>query len=380
MRTVCDKDMCAGCMACLEKCPKDCISIVDSLLAYNAVIDEEKCINCNACHNVCQANNPAPGRETMLWREGWASDNEIRRKSSSGGFACAIEKAFVAGGGIVCSCTFKDGRFGFDFAETQDDIRKFVGSKYVKSNPAGIYKKISKELRNGRKVLFVGLPCQVAALINFVGEKNAENLYTVDLICHGTPSPKVLETFLNQHGTDINSLKNISFRSKAKFHVKGDSKYFSTPGTLDKYSIAFLNCVNYTENCYTCNYAKRERVSDLTIGDNWGSTLPVEELRKGVSLVLCQTDKGRQMLDNSQLELREVDVERAVARNGQLKHPSIKPMKRQLFFDSMAKDKSFDCIVWKIYPKNCVKQIIKGLLIKLKLWGGSYMTYCVSVR
>lgn len=370
MRTVCDKDMCAGCMACLEKCPKNCISIVDSLLAYNAVIDEEKCINCNACHEVCQTNHPAPSRVTLEWKEGWSYDSEIRKQSSSGGLASAIEKAFVADGGIVCSCAFKDGRFGFDFAENQDEVNKFVGSKYVKSNPAGIYKRVSKELRNGRKVLFVGLPCQVAAMINFVGKKNAENLYTVDLICHGTPSPKVLEKFLNQHGTDIYKMKDISFRRKVKFHVKGDSKYFSTPGTMDKYSIAFLNCVCYTENCYSCNYAKRDRVSDLTVGDNWGSGLPIDELRKGVSLILCQTDKGRQLLNNSQLTLREVDVEKAVAHNGQLKHPSNKPNSRQLFFDEILRDNSFDRIIWRIYPKTCIKQTIKKVLIKLNLWGG----------
>ena len=380
MRTVCDKDMCTGCMACLEKCPKHCISIVDSLHAYNAEIDEEQCTHCNACHNVCQANHQPASLTPQLWREGWASDQEVRGRSSSGGFACAIEKAFVAAGGLVCSCAFKEGTFGFAFAEKPEDIAQFVGSKYVKSNPAGIYQRISKELKGGRKVLFVGLPCQAAALINFVGKKLAENLYTIDLICHGTPSPKILEQFLQQHKTDIKQLKHISFRSKAKFHMKGDAKYIAAPGTTDKYSIAFLNGICYTDNCYACHYAKRERVTDLTIGDNWGSDLSVDELRKGVSLVLCQTDKGKELLHQAPLTLREVDVEKAAARNEQLNHPYIKPAQRQRFFQVIEQNGSLDAVVWKIFPKTCFRQFVKGVLIKAKIMGGGKINYCLSVR
>lgn len=133
-------------------------------------------------------------------------------RSSSGGVAAAIERAFIKNGGIVCSCTFNFGKFEFDFAESEDEVSKFTGSKYVKSNPEGIYKKILEKLKLGRKVLFVGLPCQVTAVRHYT--RNHQNLYTIDLICHGTPSPQILDSFLSDYGIRLTEIQSIRFRKK----------------------------------------------------------------------------------------------------------------------------------------------------------------------
>ena len=109
MKTVCPKNNCVGCMACVELCPKNAIKIVDDLSSYNAVIDEEQCVNCNLCHNVCQNNADIEATRPISWKQGWALDSSVRESSSSGGAAQAIELAFVKAGGIVCSCTFSDG-------------------------------------------------------------------------------------------------------------------------------------------------------------------------------------------------------------------------------------------------------------------------------
>ena len=89
LKTVCNIDQCAGCMACIDICPVAAITIQDSLKAYNAVIDNEKCIGCNACHRVCQSNNPATTIKPVLWKQGWAEES-IRSMSSSGGFGTAM--------------------------------------------------------------------------------------------------------------------------------------------------------------------------------------------------------------------------------------------------------------------------------------------------
>ena len=196
MKTVCTKDNCTGCMACVESCPKNAIKIVDELDSYNAIINEEQCVNCDLCRKVCQNNRNVKFTQPIMWKQGWARDTLVRSSSSSGGVAQAIERAFVRTGGIVCSCAFEKGTFGFMFAESEKEVEKFKGSKYVKSNPSGIYKKIKEYLIAGRKVLFVGLPCQVEAVKCYVGEKLDNSLYTVDLICHGSPSPKVLDNLL----------------------------------------------------------------------------------------------------------------------------------------------------------------------------------------
>lgn len=364
IKTVCKLNQCTGCMACVDTCPKEAINIEDRLSAYNAIIDSNKCIGCNCCHNICQQNHPPEFRSPISWHQGWINDAKQRQESSSGGFAAAISRAFVASGGIVCSCTFHDGQFCFAFAETQEELFKFVGSKYVKSNPIGIYKKIKSQLQKGRKVLFLGLPCQVSAVKNYVGDSLMTNLYTADLICHGTPSPKLLELFLKQHGIALHNLHTIRFREAVTYRISCDGKGISANRTSDRYSISFLNGLCSTENCYSCRYSRTERVSDLTLGDSWGSELAQSEQKKGISLALCQTEKGQWLLKNADVSVFDVDLKRAVSNNQQLRQPSINPFGRNSFFQGLSRNESFDEQVFRRLPKQCVRQEVKKWLIR----------------
>ena len=167
MRTVCKQDLCTGCMACVGKCKKEAISIQDNVSAYNAVIDESKCVSCGACERVCPNNHKVNLNEPIYWKEGWAPDN-IRSKASSGGAASAMMEYFVNDGGYVAACLFSNGEFVFDITNKKEELVHFVGSKYVKSNPVGIYDKVIEKLKNGNSVLFIGLPCQVAAVKNYM--------------------------------------------------------------------------------------------------------------------------------------------------------------------------------------------------------------------
>lgn len=379
MKTVCPKNNCVGCMACVELCPKNAIKIVDDLSSYNAVIDEEQCVNCNLCHNVCQNNADIEATRPISWKQGWALDSSVRESSSSGGAAQAIELAFVKAGGIVCSCTFSDGKFGFSFAETENEISAFCGSKYVKSAPYGVYKELRRKLQTGNKILFVGLPCQVAAVKKYVGEAYAKDLYTIDLICHGSPSPEILRIFLEQHGIQLNKLQNIQFRTNTRFQLKENERYIGAKGVLDRYSMAFLNGVCYTENCYKCQFAKLERCSDITLGDSWGSDLSKEEQKNGVSLILCQTEKGVNLVESAEMNLLDVDLQNAVEHNHQLKAPSQIPANRNAFFERLKNGGKFDSIVRQLYPKQCAKQFIKKILIKTKLSGGGKINYGIVV-
>ena len=233
-------------------------------------------------------------------------------------------------------------------------------------------------LINGRNVLFVGLPCQVAAVKGYVGSMYDKHLYTIDLICHGTPSPKILDIFLAQYGLSTKELSDIQFRHN-KFSIIDDMKYIVPKGVLDAYSMAFLNSVCYTENCYHCHYASLQRVSDITLGDSWGSQLSKGEQLKGISLILCQTLKGEKMLEQTAIELMDVDLDRAVAYNHQLKQPSVKPVMRETFFRNMQGEKKFNSVVRRLYLKQSIRQIIKLVLIKIKiLRGGRIASYGIS--
>lgn len=367
MKTVCQINQCTGCRACVDVCPRSAIEVKDSKIAYNAVILEDICINCGACYRICPNNYPVVYKRPKEWYQGWANDDYIRVQGSSGGIATAIAKYFIENNGIVCSCILKNGEFKFELVNNVEGLRKFSGSKYVKSNPSGIYKVIKDELKNFNNILFIGLPCQIAGLKKYIGKNLEKNLYTIDLICHGTPSPLILEQFLEQYGYSLQKFNNIQFRIKDKFQICENYRGIITNKICDKYMISFLKALIYTENCYQCNYAKFERVSDITLGDSWGSNLPIKERKKGISLILCQTDKGMQLLKNSNLCLKDVDINNAIKNNHQLKNPSNKPKQREEFFSGLNKNKSFNKLVWKCFPKECIKQEIKSIMIKVRI-------------
>lgn len=375
MKTVCKKDRCAGCMACVEMCPQKAVIIEDNLVSYNAFIDKDKCIDCNICHNVCQQNNTPELKKPISWYQGWAIDADIRLGSASGGFATAIASAFVRNKGIVVSCGFIDGEFRFSRAEHEAELKGMSGSKYVKSNPYGVYNAIRSDLKKGTNVLFIGLPCQVAAVRNYVGKDMEDSLYTVDLICHGTPSPKLLELFLKQYNLSLKELKTIRFREKFKAAKQSEEKYIETKGIRDKYTIAFLKGLTYTENCYSCQYARRERVSDITLGDSWGTQLDIEHQQAGVSLALCQTTKGEELIKNADVKLLDVDIDNAILNNQQLKHPSVYPNGRVEFFEALDCGKAFDKEIIIRYRKECIKQKIKSILIHMRLKGGRKVSH-----
>lgn len=363
METVCALDKCNGCMACIDKCPKSCISIEDNMFAYNAVKDMNVCINCGQCERVCPNNNIVKKTDPIEWKQGWA-EWKIRSKSSSGGAASAIIKSFIKSGGYVASCLFKDGQFIFDVTNDFELAKKFSGSKYVKSNPAGIYQKVQQRLKTD-KILFVGLPCQVAGLKNFI--KNRENLYTIDLICHGTPSPKVLECFLREENILLNDIKDIKFRKDTELGLNVDEKKVTLSKVTDNYLLTFLDCISYTNNCFECQFATWGRISDVTLGDSWGTELE-DEFRNGVSLIILQSKKGHELVYGSNLNIFDVDIENARQHNHQLSHPSIVTRNRNNFLNDLCRGRSFDASTIRAVPWMYFKQKIKLVLFKLHLY------------
>lgn len=378
-RTVCALNMCCGCMACLETCHKSAIEIIDSLNAYNAV-KNDNCVNCGLCEKVCPQINSPRFMKPVAWKQGWAKDDYVHMQSSSGGFATAISKAFIRADGIVCSCIFRDGIFGFKFADNLHALEGFPGSKYVKSNPIGVYNQIKKYLSDKRSVLFIGLPCQVAGVKNFVGENLQNGLFTMDIICHGTPSPAVLKKFLKEHGVELDTLKEIGFRHNNRFALNYDGKYIVPNGNVDSYTIAFHHSYSYTNNCYECKYARTDRISDVTLGDAWGSSLPELNNGKGVSLALCQTDKGLQLLKMADITTFDINLDIAISNNAQLNKPSPKPSNWLSFFNDMKEGNSMDKLVRKYIFKAYFRQVVKYLCLQLRIIKRGGVIYQISYK
>lgn len=361
---VCDENRCTGCRACMDKCSKNAITIKDDISTFNAVIDTDKCVDCGICHSVCPNNNPVELKRQISYCQGWSENETERKSSSSGGFAAAISKLFIQLSGVVCSCTFENGEFIFKIAEKESETECFKGSKYVKSNPNGIYKKVEAYLKNGTKVLFIGLPCQVAGVKNFINKSLSDKLYTIDLICHGTPSVKLLNQYLKQYHLNLEDISKIDFRNNNTYNLQINNKPLINSRTQDLYTYTFLTSLIYTENCYSCKYATVERVGDITIGDSWGSNLDKAEVEKGVSLILCQTEKGKELLNKLPFNYQNVDIETAINQNKQLQHPSKMPKQREQFLLNISKGNSFDFALAKVFPKHCFKHIIKKIVFK----------------
>ena len=294
---------CCGCGACYNKCPVGAISMQENEEGFLApVIDESKCTNCGLCVKSCPSLNVQYNNTDKPECYAAMADDEIRMKSSSGGIFTLLAEYILDKGGYVCGAAFDD---NWDvhhiIIDNKNDLDKLRGSKYVQSNTENCYKQIKKLLDEDKYVLFSGCPCQVAGLYAFLG-KNYEKLYTMDLICHGTPSRKVWRRYLKEN-FDVDNIKNVSFRDKSVFgwsttmniYFKNNEEAYHKPANKDAFYRGFVPCMILNEHCGICKYSKLPRQGDISLGDWWGIDKFKKGLNdgKGTSQVLINSNKGK---------------------------------------------------------------------------------------
>jgi len=187
-----DKQICTGCYACLNICPEQCVSMNnDNEGFWYPVVDNERCIDCGLCVKVCPIINRVEYENKPITYACINNREDIRLESSSGGIFTLIAEQIIACGGIVFGARFDDNfNVIHDYVDTKEGLQKFRGSKYLQSRIGETFKEVEKQLEKGRKVLFSGTPCQIAGLKSFLDKPN-DSLFTVDIICHGVPSPLV---------------------------------------------------------------------------------------------------------------------------------------------------------------------------------------------
>lgn len=356
-RKICSYDKCTGCSACKDACPKQCIIMqTDDLDALHPVIDESICIKCGLCEKTCPNNRELSYKLPHKVWAAWSNDNEVRRTSASGGIAFELYRYWIKNGGVATGVVFdRDEGCHFILLAKESDIIAVQNSKYTFSDTAGIYKIVKQKLQAGIPVLFIGVPCQVAGLYGFL-KKEYENLTTVDIICHGMPPA----TYLEQH------IKSIEDKKKEYTHQLffRDPKYYTYTFTFtltnksckefynkkvlthDNYQLGYHRALIYRENCYSCNYARKERISDLTIGDfsGLGNIEPVNYDTRNVSCILQNTQKGELLLLNigTAISKQERPVREAFDFENQLKYPSVKHTHRMMFETEYRKHKNYE--------------------------------------
>lgn len=331
-------EICTGCGACAAACPKNCIEMrPDKLDRLVPKIHKKQCIDCALCKKICPQNLPPKAEHPTDCYVAWSKDEEDLRKSASGGVGAVFAKRQLEQGGVVYGCDYSpNGELRHFRLTDSSDLRRIRGSKYTHSVAWESFAEINALLQSGSQVLFIGTPCQVAALRKFL-RKDYDTLTTVDLVCHGTPPNAYLLKHLHERRVQF-PVDKITFRGEFDKMLtvwKNGEITYQKKWQEDAYFAAFYeNMISY-DSCYTCQYAKAERVSDITIGDFWGlGTLQtITPGNERPSLVLINTAKGKSFFEKAQMmltwERREVDE--GIRGNGRLLAPPEKNRKARNF-------------------------------------------------
>lgn len=352
------EDQCFGCSACFNKCPRKAIK-----MEYNSEgflfpkIQTNLCIQCGQCTEVCPVlhikyrNEKEPDCYAVM------ADDEIRKKSSSGGMFTLLAEYILDQGGYVCGAVYSDDWMTVNHIIISDksELYRLRGSKYVQSNINNTYLELKNLLKEGKYVLFTGCPCQVAGLYNFLGF-DYPNLYTVDLVCHGANSVYAYQSFLKEEAKG-RKIKKVDLRGKDIFgwttatviyYENGsDSRYYWDQSPFNK---GFLNGIINRKSCADCPFANTKRIGDITLGDFWQvhKLNPEWNDNIGTSLVLVNTEKGKKIFNEIKSEMKlceKASLDFAKQYNGQLRAPQKQADGRQFFFEHLKKD-GYHAAIW----------------------------------
>ena len=356
---------CCGCGACYNICPSSAISMVENAEGFlEPKLNNELCINCGRCKQVCPVLKPLKHNTPETVFAAWINDEKMRHTSSSGGVSAKLNQIFLQDGGCVCGAIMENFYVRHDVIENIQDLERMQGSKYVQSDMCGCYSSIRRFLEDGKKVIFSGTPCQVMAIRNFFAGHD-ENLLTVDVVCHGVPSPKVYREYLNTLKTQYPEAASVTFRDKIKgwkpaydfaLYANNGKLIYRETGNDSAYLKGFIRSFYNRGCCSSCIFAEPKRVGDITLGDFWGIGKYDASLSdgEGTSLIFCNTAKGRAAIDrltseNSFAMLKELPCELAINGNGQLRKPSKASPYRDNFFKQFSTSKN---------PRNLIKNFL----------------------
>ena len=299
---------CSGCGACKFICPTSSLEmILDKKGFYKSCINNSSCINCNYCHNFCEEKVSSTNPVSVYALKN--KNDNIRLKSSSGGFIYELAKFILKSGGVVFGVAFNNSfKVQHVMVDRLQDISKIQGSKYVQSDTGRTFEMVKESLQQDKLVLFTGTPCQISGLIKYLNHENVslENLLTCDNVCHGVVSPLVFEEYKKILEKEYNSkLKEFTFRYKCDGRTQNvkavfeNGKEYIGKGKNDLFYKIFFKNTGYCEACYNCKYANLDRIADFTIGDFWGIEKSILNFDDGygVSLLLINNLRAQKFFE-----------------------------------------------------------------------------------
>lgn len=359
MIQITDKSQCCGCTACASICAHDAITMQPDALGFlYPVVDKDKCVDCGLCEKVCAFNDHYDTSLNLPQPDAYAArhkDITKLRYSRSGAAFVAFSDYILGKGGVIYGAGYK-GHFVVVHkrATTREERDAFRGSKYVQSDMTGVFRNVKNDLKAGKLVLFSGTPCQTAGLKSYIGNQLSQNLILIDIICLSVPAPQIWKDYLAYVERKCKSrVVSLEFRDKSIgwYQTHLESFKLANGKTYKDYKLrVFFNLgLGTRPSCECCKFCNLSRPSDITIGDFWGYERTVPEMNKdnkGISLVLCNTPKGREILREASVDLvfKKVPLEKALQLN--LQHPSEgNPRKNEFAFDY--EHKGFNYVVRK---------------------------------
>ena len=383
-----DKSQCCGCEACVQRCPKQCISLVEDSEGFlYPQVDKNVCVDCGLCEKVCPVINQSDERQPQAVYAAINPNSDVRQSSSSGGIFSALADAILSQGGVVFGvCWDKDWHLIFDYAETRDDLSRFRGSKYLQAYVGDAYIKAEQFLKSGRQVLFTGTACQIAGLKKYL-RRDYDNLLAVDVICHGAPSSQVWKKYLDEQLRLIEQNRGskyqiaaVNFRDKSvgwknyNFsiglkRIDGEVEYFTQPSSQNIFMRGFLRDFYLRPSCYSCPAKSGKSGSDITLGDFWGINQLKSEIDddQGISAVMVNTPRGALWLDRLSLEQCSMSYDDVCRYNPALVRSVAYPSQRVKFFERYGKE-SFFTLVNDLCRISLVRRVvnkIKGILRRI---------------
>ena len=383
MINILDPSQCCGCTACASVCAHDAITMQPDALGFlYPVVDTQKCVDCGLCDKVCAFNDDYDKSLNLSQPTAYGARhkdmNEVATSRSGAAFI-AISDYILEQGGVVYGAGYTDHfRVVHKRAVTKEQRNEFKGSKYVQSDLTGVFRQVKEDLRAGLTVLFSGTPCQTANLNSYVGRKLRANLFLIDIVCHGVPGPYIWRDYLTylekKHGSEI---CYVNFRDKEEFGWAAHRetfKFVKMGGGKMTFTFAFYKHIMFRHSCGTCKYTNLQRPSDITIADFWGwqktdPTINADD--KGLSLVLCNTEKGRQLFDAVKERMTVIPAELENCLQPNLQHPSeIHPQRMDFERDYARKGfvyamKKYGDLGWR-YKMNVyvarIKRVIKRII------------------
>lgn len=385
MLQVLEHDKCTGCAACFTACPHKAITMhFDEEGFENPVINQDACVDCGLCRSVCPViqydKRQEQRNEYNDAQVGYAARNRNysqRLISSSGSIFPPIAEWILENNGVVVGAAYDD-QFNVvhRIIDSVDDLRDIQGSKYLQCKAdSTTFKRIKDELKTGRLVLYSGMACQVEGLKTFL-RKEYENLYTIDLICMGIPSPIVWQKYLKAY-FDGEKIQYINFKEKSIgwnsfcFYVKTDKREFKERGMENFYLQSMFRSWNMRPSCFQCPFKKEKRISDFTLADCWGANklVPSIDDNKGLSSVIVHSAKGQRLWQqlSDKIDSIEISIDDIAAGNSNLIQNKPQTGDRKLFYDVLNQNpqKAFEGLCRVNYP-GILRRFVGNLIINIK--------------